>query len=359
MALIWMDSSGDHYSNSEIFNKWTGGGIGPAYSNYFTVTSSGRTGNGLLAPNVDYSSQSQPWYLIKNLDSSYSTLVMGTAVRFTTGHDITNTPLIGFFNSRNISVVCGVQIDGSIAIWNSGFDNSFGQFGFPAYTSDPGIVKVNATWYYFEMKANFHATTGSVSIRVNGREVLNQTNIRTSTLGSEANQVVLFGAISAPGSSNDYGLIYDDIYVTDGNFLGDTSIVVLNVSSSGVSGQWVPSGAINNFQCVNETVVDGDTTFVYSSSIGTNDTYRLSTLPGTILTINGLQPIVHARKDNAGLRTIAPLLRSGTSITQGLDIYLNSGYELYTNIFETDPNTSSAWTTSAVNLVQLGIKLTG
>ena len=77
----------------------------------------------------------------------------------------------------------------------------------------------------------------------------------------------------------------------------------------------------------------------------------------TPLTIKGLQQTALARKDDAGDRTLALVLKSGAEVAVASPVVLGSSYAFIEAIHETDPATGEAWTPAAVDTVQAGLEV--
>ena len=100
-------------------------------------------------------------------------------------------------------------------------------------TSDSGVIAAN-TWHYLEVALTIHATLGSVSISVDGRNVLTLTNVNTSNGVADVNQLQL----GPPNNLNGNGTFdYDDLYITDSNStIGERRIETLYPTSDIVNG---------------------------------------------------------------------------------------------------------------------------
>ena len=80
----------------------------------------------------------------------------------------------------------------------------------------------------------------------------------------------------------------------------------------------------------------------------------LATVTGTI---KALAAHVCARKDDAGSRSIATIVKEGATETDGTTNSLSDNYLYFTDYYDTNPDTASAWTITEVNGMEAGIKL--
>ena len=115
--------------------------------------------------------------------------------------------------------------------------------------------------------------------------------------------------------------------------------------------------AAANWSNVNEALWDGDTSYVFDSTIGDQDIYAMSDLPSTPAFITALQLRMIARKSDTGFRALSTLFVSGATADTGASTALGTNYAEFDKLYGADPNTGAAWTVAAVNALQAGIKV--
>lgn len=117
----------------------------------------------------------------------------------------------------------------------------------------------------------------------------------------------------------------------------------------------------SNVQAVNETAQDGDTSYVYSSTVGQEDLYSFPTLASQSYfpqSIVGVVPFAIMKKSDAGARTVSVRCKSGsTDVAAITDAAVPNNYAHRSGMLTTDPNTSAAWTATGVNAATVGVKL--
>jgi len=79
---------------------------------------------------------------------------------------------------------------------------------------------------------------------------------------------------------------------------------------------------------------------------------NLSTTGGSVFAV---QTVLAARKDDAGVRQIAPVIRQSTTDYDGTTVTLSSTYDQYRQIYPQDP-TATNWTIANVNADEFGVK---
>ena len=98
--------------------------------------------------------------------------------------------------------------------------------------------------------------------------------------------------------------------------------------------------------------------YIYSSTPGNETwyTHQTLTLAGAIIAV---APVLYARKDDGGgtTRQIANIIVEGGSVVAtGATQTLGTTYQYYMDVYEADPGTSVAWTTSGFNSAEFGCK---
>jgi hypothetical protein len=150
--------------------------------------------------------------------------------------------------------------------------------------------------------------------------------------------------------------------------------IVINDTSGSVNNSWpnlggiiglLPSGAGNyteltpstgdNYTCVDEAPAS-DTDYVASSTADARDTYAMSNLPGPC-NISAVCWRARAQESDAGGTHIARLFRIGSTDYQGSDLLLGTSWANYSEILETSPATSSAFTKTELDAIEAGVRV--
>jgi len=356
MALLFIDSCGDHYTTANILSKWDAQspliGLPP-------IVTTGRTGNGLSL----YNSPTGSSGLIHNLANNENGLVAGMAFKLDILPQI-STPIFYFGDSGTYQVTLCVDCAGRVYVTTGGTTSS--SFLNPASltqiagaTTEGGAIITNNQWYYIEMKVQFSAgSSGMCSVRVNNNLLFSVSGVRTTASSNEyANQFALIS--SGPGAANTN--YYDDIYLANltggiSDFLGDRHIDCLfPVSDYSVSLD--TSTGSDHYSLVNATTPDGDSTYVASATPGDTDLYTLQSLPESIVVVNGMQSVMYARKDDASARSVAPRFSDGTATSNGASISLPQSYGYRLQAFDVSPVDGSPLTPSKVNNLKAGMDI--
>jgi len=341
MTLRFVDSF-DHYATADFLLKWDS--INNATQLSINSAAGRRSTNGLRI------TAAQLRYLVKNLTAA-QTWIVGFALNITLPVS-TTTGILSFLESGTTHVDIRVLSDGSLRATRNG--TTLG-------TSAAGII-ASGSFNYIEVKCTIDNSAGAVTIRVNGAAVLTLTSQDTQNGGTAvANQIRLGDPINDTGAARDY----DDLYICDtagsvnNDFLGDVRVDAYLPSGNGNSSQLVgsDSNSTDNYLLVDETAPDSDTTYVQSSTATNKDTYVFPNMSHTPSAIHGVQINAIAKKDDAGTRSLATVVRSNGSDTDGTSQALSTSYLNYRQIHETDPDTAAAWIKAGFDAAEFGVKV--
>ena len=341
--LRWMDGFDHCAANSDTYLKWTSGAG-------LSTIQTGRNGGKAINTAGTFS------YLKKTLDNQQYWYV-GFAVYRTSvsGGDV----LCSFFDGSNEQISIGFQNNGNSKL-------AFLTGGVTAKTTTGGETALSVnTWYYVEAKIRItnSVVSGDCQIYLNGSLYTSLATSQSSRNGSTNNYAGTFYL------GNNFNFSFastyiDDFYLcdsqgsTNNGLLGPCYVSTLYPTGAGASTQWTPNSG-TNYSRVNNTTNDGDTTYNSTSGTGNRDSYTIGGLSDNPLHIYGAQSVSTSRID-AGetTRTMNNSIRSGGSYSDGtVSGNLTSTYSWITDRWETDPNTSAAWTKSGLSSAEAGIKL--
>lgn len=311
MALRFIDGF-DHYDTSCVPLKWN-------YATGYAIASGGGRRPGSSALEVGYQ-------VSKTLDNQ-GTWIVGFAV---TVSNLGGT-LVNFIDGSTNTSQATLSLDSVGHLLAKSGSTTLGTVSQP--------LQANA-WVYIEAKVVFSATAGSFAVQINGVPVLDVTGVKTIQNANTYANAITLGIPSGTA-------YYDDLYICDGtgtrnnDFLDDVIIETIFPDSAGAYSQLTPEGATANWQCVNETPPNNDTTYVVGETAGLRDSYGFQDMPGSG-PIAGIQINEWARKDDASVRQIAATIRQGTTDAQGATITLSTNYQDWPTLLETNPANGGA-----------------
>jgi hypothetical protein len=343
MVLRFIDGF-DHYNTSAILiDKWGPGST--SYGSWLT----GRYGG--LALSIGSSGSAEGYGPNVTFDNQ-GTWIVGCAFTNNGNFQAGNSPVL-------LRWYDGATCQAQVTIIAGGAINVYRGAGTTLIAS--GGTYPTLTWMYVEVMIVFHPSAGSVTVRQNASQVANVSGLNTAPSGNAYASKLVLGQGSGQWCS---GLV-DDLYVCDGtgshgnSFLAPNSdglrVYTSYPTGVGTTTQFTSTGVANNWDAVNDAQHDGDSTYVGSATIGAIDLYALGDLPSSAMAVEGVRVGCVARKDDAGTRSIATLVRSGgTNYPQSTQAITDS-YGYRGDLIVNDPATATLWTPSGVNAIEIGV----
>ncbi len=231
-------------------------------------------------------------------------------------------------------------------------------------TTGPGVI--NANWHYVELGATLNASTGTAVVKVDGTQVISFTgNTKNGGTNSTIDMLGYFFLNNLNGFSNQApsgGPIVDDLYICDSaggvnnTFLGDVRVQTLLPGGAGSSTQFTPTGSGTNYLNVNE-VPDNPATYNGSATSGQRDTYAMDNLVSGTGTIFAVQQVMSAFKTGAGSGSLKGAQKSGATVSYGATRSLGTSAVTYLDVFETNPASSAAYTSTEVDALEAGAEV--
>lgn len=343
MALLFIDGF-DHYSSTELPKKWNA--IGSSLSIRISTTG-GRRGGGALecngAANTAY---------VDKTTANTATFIIGAAIKISAAPDSGSVALIRLLDTTTVQLSL---------LLNNNLTFSVVRGTGTAITNGTSTATLTiGAWNYLEFKVTISTSiaAGSCKVRLNGVDIVTVATGQSTQAGSNAYaNIVRLGCTSPLTSAFP---LYDDFYVCDSSgsanndFLGDSRIDTIMPTSDGTYTDGTPSTGTAHYACVDE-IPPSNTDYVSMGTAGNRDSYGYADVPNlTSSTVFGVQVNAYWSKDDAGTRTAATFARSGSTNADGATVGLPTSDTYASQMFETDPNTSSAWTQSSVNAAQFG-----
>lgn len=344
MALLLIEGF-NHCVTADLAKKWTAVGTSQ------TINASGRrSGNAMRI-----ASPSGTHYVLKTLAATAS-WVSGFAFSIA----VFPSGAIALHGVRDAGTTqCDVRLntDGTLSVTRNG-------------TAVTGGTSTNAistsTFYYIEFKVTIadSISAGSCKVKVNGVEWITVATGQDlkATANATANQV-FFGNPASAGSGGT-NADWCDIYVcdqsgsTNNDFLGDCRVDTLYPTSDGNYSQFTPSTGSSHFALVDETAPN-TTDYNDGATVGDRDSYGMGNLTAlTSQTIYGVQVNAAILKDDAGAKSASTFVRSNGTNGDGASAALGTSQVYVSQVYETNPDGSVAWTEASVNAMEAGVKVT-
>jgi len=221
--------------------------------------------------------------------------------------------------------------------------------------SAAGVLPLS-TWVWVSVWFSIDNVAGRIRVLVEGVNVLDFTGDTQNTVNAFASTVFTVQS----GSAVDWQT--DDVFLADNTGaapfngqLPDMRCVPIAVTGDGDLSDWTASAGAD-WQCVDEIPSNDDTDYISSSTPGEVSLFTTAAMPslGSILAVFS---VARVKKDDAGVREIRNVLKSGGSTFNGttrtvLASYADQSSEYYLE----DPATTVTWTEAGVNAAQIGVE---
>lgn len=351
MAVLMMEGF-DHVADaSDLFS----GLLGSSHATSTLVANAGSVtqfgGRCLSVQTSNPNAVASTAYVTSYISTSSATVVVGVSIALeptaNSGYDI------GFTNGIVCQIFCRFILNHLYVYRGDPVSGTSVQIG----TGVTGLVSNG--WGYVEIKALIAPSGGTVSVTVNGTQVVNLTGLNTSNDGTATVAGVALGAYDGTGSG--FTASYDDLYVLDttGPLPNNTLLGPIRVITRYPNGNSSVSFTSNlpgvpNWQVVDESDPDGNTSYNSSGTVAASDSFTSTPLPTTTTVVFAVQIKAAVRKDDGGVRTMATVLNSASAQAIGATVALAPSFQFIYDIYPLDPNISLAWTVNSVNASTFG-----
>jgi hypothetical protein len=363
MALRFCDSF-DHYDYADVAMKWTQMIAGQL--DVSTITSGGRHSTNAFNFKTSQGSTCTDRICKVVPAASGTTCIVGMAIKhdnvFTSG-GTSNTENADDPGATGASTILSIRYSGSTQCWfkinTSGLitaERSTTQLG----TSSTGLTV--GAWHYIEFKVVIDNSVGTVTVRIDGVEVLALTAQDTQALSVAAWNEIAIGSFTSITSSPLVNIWVDDLVVMDGSgsynnaFLGDRRVAVLLPSGNGNSNMSTPLSG-DRYTNVDEAAMDEDTSYVTFAAAADKDTYAFGNCPTSGATVNAVVANMAAKKVDTGEAGMAAVARISSTDYDGATKGVASSYTIQQQIWERSAvDGTTAWTTTVIDAAEFGVK---
>lgn len=220
-------------------------------------------------------------------------------------------------------------------------------------------------WYYVELKAVVHTTTGSYELKVDGTTVASDAG-PINTANAAVNNADSFEfAISASGNS----VAWDDIYACDdllgvlNTFLTPVAVLGSRPDGDGALSAWTPSTGSTHWVLVDDPVAaPSDDDYVRSATPGNVDLYNYSDAPLNLVpapVILAVHVEMVASLQGSGSRTMRAKYRDpDTTLANGGNFVVNNGaWKYFEQFWDKNPVSAAAWLAAKITGGQFGVEL--
>jgi hypothetical protein len=338
----------DYYSTSQLTARYTNV-VFVSGGTTVTIDSNGRFGQGLKIVGGFLANT----YVLQVYDNQ-STWIVGFALNLSQ-IPTASLQIAGMMDGATKQVELAVNSSGNLVISRNG--TVLG-------TSTNILTAPGFNYIEWKMTISSSISAHTCKARVNSVDWIDlaaTTNTKNSS-NATANGILLGDTF---GNTTHANAIYDDHYVLDGtgsnnnDFWGDIKALANYSTANGNYTSFSFTGAGSAHAAVSENPPDGDTSYVFSSSVNSRESFTFPAPSDTLLAAFAAQTILYAKKQGSGSRSIIASLRSGSTDYDGSNVdALSTSYVYYVEARDENPATSAAWTTTDFNAgMELGIKI--
>lgn len=368
MALVFLDSF-DYYVTADFLNKWTAQNsyyfgavaIQSAAGRHSSAGFRASTGNG------NANAGGGLWKLLATAPGDATCIIGCSCTAPTAGIGTAGMALLSVRDGTTPQVTLRINSDTTVSACRGGTGGTV--------LGTSGATSLGSTSAYLEMKVLVHPSAGTVDVRVNGTSVLALTGQNTRNTANSSWNGIGIGAYDQVfncATATAVNFDFDDLYVCDGTgsapwntFLGDVAVSVRRPTGASANGatntQWTPSAG-SNWQNVDDAAWNGDTDYNSALTSGLTDTFVTEDVPTAGSTVYAVQMTLIARKTDAGVCTLAPVVRcaDGSAVVAdrvGTAVPPATAYSFSEpQIYSLDPGTNAAWTEAGFNAAEFGYK---
>jgi len=217
----------------------------------------------------------------------------------------------------------------------------------------PGLITAGA-WNHIEFKAIIDPVVGGFELRVNGETQLVVNNVNTGSTPLSRITLVTSGNTVA----FDDLIIWNDQGDAPRDFVGPARVITTYPASDTPVADFAKVGAATGYECINQTVQDGDTTYIEGANVGDASEFGLGTLPPETEGIVGVYVPTLAKLSEAGTGDLRVSIVSGSDTKQGFNGPLTQAYAYRDSAFGINPATGDPWSKSALEAARLRFERT-
>ena len=294
------------------------------------------------------------WGVTMGCGGGAATIVLGCAMLHSI-EPIDDYPLYEFKDDSN-NIHCKVYIGTSGGIWTWYLKDSVGT---TTLATSSSVRMSSLVWYFFEIKINIHASTGSCIMKVNGIEIMNATGLDTYNTGTVGIERIKLG-----GGTLDMYVYRDDLYILDTNgsapcndLIGPVKVETLMPNADGNSIDWTALAG-DRYAAVDESSgADNDTTYIYSGIATDKNSTGFPDVSITT-TIFAIAHRYYMRYFDYTAVEINGFLRvNSTDYVNSTDHEISGVYQYYVDYYEENPDDSNPWEDADIDALEAGVKI--
>ena len=224
-----------------------------------------------------------------------------------------------------------------------------------------GPVLTAQAWRHVETKVLWSTTVGTVTIKVEGVEVLALTGVNTGAgnyaqfcIGVSATSVT---TVNFAGSMKDV-VFWDGTGSQNNDFLGPVG-VYWRQPNADISSGWARTSGSTDYGLVDESP-PVDAGYIYADDTPPAASIMgMEALPADVVAIRGIISVARAQKSDGGDGNMqVSLSPNGTDWDTGADNAISTAFTYYLDVSEVSPDTAAPWTPVEVDSLEIRLNRT-
>lgn len=219
-----------------------------------------------------------------------------------------------------------------------------------------GSTTLNSgTWYSIRVKVGTSATVGSYEVQINGSSEFSG----TGNLGANNNGIINLGK-RRDTSSQSIVIYYDNVILADNAFPTAGAIVKAIVpTANGSTMNWANGTGASDYTQVDEIPYDTSDYILTTTGAGTPIIALFAMQDCSTVNITGsilaVKNVIITRENASNSSAHFPRIKSSSTTLDTSTFNGSTVHQGQTILALTDPNTGSAWTTSGLDAVEMGV----
>jgi hypothetical protein len=194
----------------------------------------------------------------------------------------------------------------------------------------------------FDMQVLNYGSSSTVNVFVNGSSTARITYTGNSVAGTATS----LDEVALSGYANDY---VSEVIVSDSDTRA-LSLVTLAPSAAGDTSQW--TGSYSN---INPTTIN-DASVISDANSGDVFQCQMNSLPSGSFSIVGLKIGVRATKSSSGIGSLSIGVKTNSTASNPTAVGLSSSWAEAETYYSTNPVTSTSWTSTDINALQISLQ---
>lgn len=211
-------------------------------------------------------------------------------------------------------------------------------------------------WWVIELHAKIHATTGILTLRLDGEELYTFNGDTTISGVNTIDRILLRGIQYYTYHRVDNLVVNDTLGDYNNSWPGATRIRLIRPSAAGSSAQWSRSTGVTNYTLVDDVTPSNDADYVYAPSGSMVDLYAMANPVAETDTIYWISVDYWMKGCSLNINDITPLIKIGATTYEGAVLHVPYSLEIVKQLWEVSPATSAAWTVDELTNLEFGMR---